>query len=141
MISVYIESVHPSPHRLIVEHWCKAVQCRASGTDIKEQFDMNSFLLEVLAPIILISPHLVDGRRGGGFLFIFTENGVPTIWTVLGIAVSVGLSFLCCCCLKEVRDLAEYDFHTSYLHSQSNRENEEDAENQRRLQLISEDSV
>ena len=116
------------------------MQCRVSGTDIKEQFDMNSFLLEVLAPIILISPHLVDGRRGGGFLFIFTENGVPTIWTVLGIAVSVGLSFLCCCCLKEVRDLAEYDFHTSYLHSQSNRENEEDAENQRRLQQISEDS-
>ena len=74
-------------------------------------------LIQLLAVIILTSP--VECRRGG-FLLIFTENGGFGVWTVLGIALSVGLSILCCC-LQDTKN---------------NREREEDLEHQHQLQQI-----
>ena len=78
---------------------------------------MNQYLIQLLAALILTSS--AEGRRGG-FLFIFTENGGFGIWTILGIAVSVGLSVLCCCLQDQKAD----------------REREEDLEHQSQLQQV-----
>ena len=95
---------------------------------------MKNFLLEVLTPLILISPLLVDGKRGygGGHLFISTDNDASTIWIVLGIAFSVGVSVCCCLCRLQKKE------KKSRSDGESCRECEEDAKNQRQ---ISEDSV